>query len=256
MMDKTEDHRFFVLTLFAAAREILKSGQYTPDEILDICLLVGLPPAHLGAQKTRFEQYFLTLGNLVDFRYQDKPFMISFSKVFCYPQAHAAVMPIFQQVRTFSQTVIVDIGGFTTDYLQLKKGRADLSVCDSLEYGVIRMYNQIISKGNAEYNTLLSESTIDDILTGEGGVPVKQELLDLVEEQAGIFVDNLFGMLRERLIDLNAVRVIFVGGGAMLLKDRLKKSGKADSAQFLEDVSANAKGYELLYRALRSVGKA
>ena len=37
----------------------------------------------------------------------------------------------------------------TTDLLLLKDGVGDLSVCESLEHGVITLYNQVKSKVNA-----------------------------------------------------------------------------------------------------------
>ena len=45
--DKTEDERFFILTLFAIAYEIEAMGRYS-DTLMRIQLAVGLPPAHLS----------------------------------------------------------------------------------------------------------------------------------------------------------------------------------------------------------------
>ena len=60
--DKTEDDRFFILTLFALAGEIEARGAYS-SEVQRIQLAVGLPPAHFGAQVERFTQYFGQRGN-------------------------------------------------------------------------------------------------------------------------------------------------------------------------------------------------
>ena len=49
----------------------------------------------------------------------------------------------------------------------MKYGQADLSTCDSLENGVILLYNRIRSKINAELDLLLEESDIDAILKGQ-----------------------------------------------------------------------------------------
>ena len=49
MRDKTADERYFILTLFAVAFE-LAGTEYRKDEIVDVQLAVGLPPAHYGAQ--------------------------------------------------------------------------------------------------------------------------------------------------------------------------------------------------------------
>ena len=48
--------------------------------------------------------------------------------------------------------------------------------------------------------------------------------------------------------DLRTGRVIFVGGGACLLRRQIETSGKVAHPVFVEDVNANAKGFEYLYR--------
>ena len=55
--DKTEDDRFFVLTLIAIAEE-LETRHIGKQELYNIQLPVGLPPAHFGAQAKKFTDYF------------------------------------------------------------------------------------------------------------------------------------------------------------------------------------------------------
>ena len=54
--DKTEDERFFILTLFAIAHEIEAMEQYS-GSLMRVQLAVGLPPAHFGVQAKRFIEY-------------------------------------------------------------------------------------------------------------------------------------------------------------------------------------------------------
>ena len=70
LRDKTEDDRFYVLTLFAIAYE-MRAAKVEPDPInpIDITLLVGLPPAHYGHLHERFEKYFLRKRDIVDFEF-------------------------------------------------------------------------------------------------------------------------------------------------------------------------------------------
>ena len=53
------------------------------------------------------------------------------------------------------------------DYLLLRNGGPDLSVCDSLEKGVITLYNKISSCINSEYDILLDDTDIDSSIKGE-----------------------------------------------------------------------------------------
>ena len=92
--DKTEDDRFFILTLFGIANEIEAAGAYAPG-IMRVQLAVGLPPAHYGAQHEKFTQYFFRRG-VVSFTYRGKPYSISIDDVACYPQSYAAAVSMLQ----------------------------------------------------------------------------------------------------------------------------------------------------------------
>ena len=162
--DKTEDDRFFVLTLIAIAEE-LEARQIGKQELYNIQLPVGLPPAHFGAQAKKFTDYFKRDG-IVEFVYRDKPYAIRITDVVCYPQAYAAAATMLHTLMDDPKAVVLDIGGFTADYLLLKNGKADLTSCDSLENGVILLYNKIRSRGNSELDLLLDESDVDAILAG------------------------------------------------------------------------------------------
>lgn len=251
MKDKTTDERFYILTLFAIAHEIEQIGSYQPD-LTQIHLLVGLPPAHYGAQYERFERYFKR-GAVEEFEFREKEFRIFISGVTAYPQALAAAMPVYGSISALPKVIVVDIGGFTADYLLLRKGQADLSVCDSLEHGVIMLYNQITARLNSEQDILLDEADIDTILRGEPhdyGTGVER----VVKDAARLFVSDLLGKLRERSVDLRSGRAVFVGGGSMLVRKQIEESGMVTAPVFVERISANAKGYELLYKASKAGG--
>jgi len=146
------------------------------------------------------------------------------------------------------RVLIIDIGGFTADYLMMRSGRADLSICDSLENGVILLYNRIRTKANSEFDILLEETDIDGILK-DGGDTYAPEGVSLVEKVAQDFVNDLANSLRERMLDLMSGMVVFVGGGATALRRHIEASRKVGNPLFVEDISANEKGYEFLYKA-------
>ena len=78
MRDKTQDERYFILTLFAIAKELEDTGRYSPVE--QIQLAVGLPPEHYGVLKDKFARYFKRDG-IIKFVYKDKPYSIMIDKV-------------------------------------------------------------------------------------------------------------------------------------------------------------------------------
>ncbi len=243
--NKAEDERYFVLTLFAIARELEATGRYHPGTI-NIQLAVGLPPAHYGTQRQQFTDFFLNRGS-VQFDYRDKHYTIAINEAVCYPQSYAAAITMFQSLKRIPRALILDIGGVTVDYLQIKNGGGDLSVCDSLESGVIMMYNKISSKVRAEQDIILSESEIDAILRGED-IQTAPAVVTLTESLAQEYISDLLSALRERQLELRSGQVVFVGGGSILLRRQIERSGKVNEPIFAEDIRANAKGYEMLYR--------
>lgn len=243
--DKAEDERFFILSLFAIAYEIEARGTYSSN-VMRIQLAVGLPPAHYGSQHKAFTSYFTGRG-VVHFEYRKRSYAIYIEKAMCFPQSYAAAVTILKSLRDKPKALIVDQGGMTTDFLLLKDGVGDLSVCDSLEHGVITLYNKVKSKVNAELDILLEESEIDAVLTGRTE-HVSAKVAEIVEQQAQAFVNDLFSTLRERGLELKSGTVVFVGGGAILLRRQIEASGKVGSPVFVEDIQANVKGYEMLYQ--------
>ena len=250
MRDKTTDERFFILTLFAIGFELRRV--LVSEHPVKIQLCIGLPPAHYGTLYKKFEQYFLERGQL-NFRMDGTPYSILITEAECFPQAYAAAIPVFQKLQQLPRAIIVDIGGFTADYLQIKYGEVDLSVCDSLENGVIVLYNRIRSKINADFDMLLEESDIDAILMDKAQ-EYDEVACRIVREQAQLFIDDLAGKLRERMIDLRTGKTAFVGGGSILLRKQIEDCSKISPALFVDELSANTRGYELLYRASKFGG--
>lgn len=252
MKDKTADERFFILTLFAIAMEA-KGSLFTPDSILQVELPVGLPPKHYGALYEKFEQYFVGRGRQ-DFLYKGNRYHVDITQAMAFPQDYAAAMTQYGQIKQYSKVLTVDIGGVTLDYLMIRDGAPDLSICDSLEKGIIPMYNKLLSRITNEYDLLLEEGDIDCIIKGKK-TDYPTEIVNMVRIEMKTYVDDVLGTLREKrtsvlcqYTDLKTGCVVFIGGGAVLLREYLENSDRIGNCIFIDDLCANAKGYELLYQ--------
>ena len=232
------------------AFEIEDASLYDPN-VIPVHILAGLPPAHFGAQYERFEKYFKR--GIEEFEFRDKKFRVNIYEATAFPQAFSAIMPIYSHISALPKVICIDLGGFTLDYISIRNGQADLSICDSLEHGVIIMYNQIIARVNSDLDILLDESDIDVILKDEQN-NFDEDVKRIVNEIAQTFISDLFGKLRERAIDLRSGKTVFVGGGSILLRKQIEASGKVASPIFVDKISANAKGYEMLYKASKAKG--
>lgn len=246
MRDKTQDERYFILSLFAIAKELELCGTYNPMEQIE--LAVGLPPEHYGVLKDRFASYFKRDG-VVKFVYKDRPYSICIHKVMVFPQAYAAVIPHSSLVVKTMRMFIVDIGGYTTDVLLLRNGKPDLQFCRSLESGIITMNNEIIRKVNTLHDMLIDDEHISAVLMGQDTIlpeDVRKTITDATCMHAKVILDQL----RELQVDLRSNPAVFIGGGSILLRPFLESSPLVAKADFVESANANAQGYEMLARAI------
>ena len=251
MRDKTQDERFFVLSLFAIARELEAGGHYAPAQQID--LAVGLPPEHYGVLKEKFARYFKRDG-VIKFEYKDKPYNITLDRVMVFPQAYAAVVPksslVIHELRIF----IVDIGGYTTDVLLLRNGKPDLQFCRSLETGIITMNNEIVRKVGALHDMRLEDEHIAAVLSGQETI-LPDEVKDTIRNETNIHAKKILDQLRELQVDLRSNPAVFIGGGSILLRPFLEASPLVAKASFVDSPNANALGYEMLGRKQLSVRK-
>ena len=253
MRDKTVNDKFFVLTLFAIAYELIDAGKYISGLTSEINLAIGLPPGHFGKQYKQFEKYF-TRNEIINFEFNQKKFKIMIKSATAYPQGYAAIMPMYTKVKEYPRSVIIDIGGYSLDYLQLKYGKADMSVCDSLDMGVITLYNDIKSRINSSEDMLITENDIDAVLKNKPTV-FDERIKKIIKHQAVDFTEKIINSLRERFIDLKTTQAIFVGGGSLLLSKHITASSKITNPEIIENISANAMGYDILLRKQIEYGR-
>lgn len=244
MRDKTQDERYFVLSLFAIAKELEASGTEMPAGRVQ--LAVGLPPEHFGVLKDRFSRYFQREAP-IKFVYREKPYSILIDRVLVFPQAYAAVVQKSSQVVRMPRVFIVDIGGYTTDVLLLKNGRPDLQFCRSLETGIITMNNEIVRKVGTLHDMRIEDEHIAAVLQGQETI-LPEDVKETIREATKLHAADILNQLRELQVDLRSNPAIFIGGGSMLLRPFLENSALVAKADFIESPNANALGYELLGR--------
>lgn len=240
--DKTRDESFFILTLFAIAKELLNNGTLPSAERID--LAVGLPPEHYGILKDKFRQYFQR-NESIHFAYNDQPCTIMIRDVFVYPQAFAAIAPQKGQLKHHLRLFLIDIGGYTTDVLLLRSGKPDMQFCRSLETGVITMNNDIKRRVGALHDMRIEDEHITAVLCGKETI-LPDDVKETIRKAAEQHAKDILDQLRELQVDLRSNPAVFIGGGSILFKDYLQNSPLVASASFVENPRANAIGYQAM----------
>jgi len=240
MRNKAQTEDYFILTLFALARELGGLEE-------SIVLAVGLPPAHMKAGRREFETYF-TSRSPIEFRYNKCPRIVHIGQVLCFPQAYAAAMTRVGNLAGLPRAFVIDIGGMTVDTLLLRNAKPDMAYTMSLEGGVNRLFNEISGTLSGELGVRAEQDQIEAALRRENTL-FDGNAVRLMETTAERFAARLLRDLRERDIDLQTTPSVFIGGGALLLRRYIETSPMVRAPIFIEDVNANALGYKLLAEA-------
>lgn len=247
--DKTKDESYFILTLFAIAKEMSRAGIVSCVE--RIHLAVGLPPEHYGVLRDKFAEYFKR-SESVRFTYNEKTYTIMIGNVFVYPQAYAAIATRKSEINNHLRVFLVDIGGYTTDVLLLRSGKPDMQFCRSLEMGVITMNNDIIRRVGALHDMRIEDEHISAVLSGKETI-LPEEVKKTIRDAGSHHATDILNKLRELQVDLRSNPAVFIGGGSILYRKYLENSPMVASAIFIDDPNANAMGYQTMAEAQMSL---
>lgn len=242
--DKSINENHLYLTLIAVAKEMMIRHINPTSRIV---LSVGLPPGHMTSAKLTqtYQNYFRQNGGVFKFQCGETNFQITVDDVVVCPQAYSILLVLSPEIVKQPSIHIVDIGGGTVDSVHLVNGRHDPNM-SSLDMGVIPLYNAIQLRFINEFGRRITEDQIDDILRGKPGF-FKAEHVRVVMEMADAHVKAIFDLFREAGEDWMSSYVVFCGGGAILLKDFIKKYAVEVTGNFIviEDLKINAKAFEI-----------
>lgn len=233
---KTENENFYLLTLAGIAKELRQRGKREAN----IYLAAGLPISRFSDEKKEFIEY-LSKNKEISYRFEDDFFNIRIMHVAVFPQCYAAVV---SRIMEFSQrVVIVDIGSWTIDIMPIENKKPVNGECISLQNGLIPCMRKVNERCYRQYNTELDESLIQRYMRFTDA-EVDDEYLELMKEEIQAYVDGVYNSLREYKINLKTTKIIFVGGGAVVMKNFGNLQQR--NISYVVDVKANAKGFEYL----------
>lgn len=242
LKDKTSTGRYYLLTLAAIARELSDRGIPSPAKVH---IAAGLPLTSFGRDKEKFEAYLRTERNPVRFKYEGKKYEVQIGEVTVYPQAFAAISLRPDMLQGEPSVIVADVGGWTVDVMRLDKGRPDASACRSLELGMIRCMDEIAEQVRRSMGISVTTAQIESVLRGEP-CTMEGKAKSIIEREGERYAARLISSITESGFDPGAMPIIFMGGGASLMKRRVAPRFGLCRPILLTDVSVNAKGYERL----------
>lgn len=236
---KVTDENYYMLTLAAVAKELKIRGRKTAH----VLLAVGLPLTRFGDEKKEFVSY-LSRKKEVSFIFEKEKYHIFIDNVCVYPQCYAAVI---DRIDKFPEKqLVVDIGSWTVDIMPIIGHLPDESACVTQPHGIITCIQQINKECVRQLNAEVDEYDIQKaMISGGGDLPEKYREIIIKEIRA--YCQQIYHNIRELGYNMDLTQIIFVGGGAGVMK----RFGGLDqkNIRYIEDVKANAKGYEMLGNA-------
>ena len=160
-----------------------------------------------------------------------------------FPQCYAAVV---DKIPTMAKkTLIVDIGSWTIDIMPVINKSPDESKCVTIPKGLITCMRSINEQCVRQLNGEVDESEIQNIMR-YGRSDIDDEYFAIIKAEIEDFVDKVYNSIREFGYNLKTTPIVFVGGGAVVMKNF--GSHDAKNISYNLDVKANARGYEQLAR--------
>ncbi len=236
MDDKTANEDYRVLTLAAIAKELQTRGTPTPVRVV---LGVGVPFRRMNKEKDQLIEY-LNYRRVYAYKYEGRWFKIRLEEVYCFPQCYAAIADRIPNMN--GRYVVADIGSWTKDIIVLEDGRVKMDQCVTVPQSIITLYQDIRNAVMEETGTNIPESVVVNYIIGKDAV-VSREVIDIMDRCLEKFADDTEGLLKEKGFDPEYAQVLYVGGGATILKNYGKK---APNIGYIEDIRMNAIGYEYL----------
>lgn len=147
---------------------------------------------------------------------------------------------------------MADIGNGTMNVIFIIDGKPDSSRYYTERFGVECCVIEMRSELTNKIHTVVDDCIVKKVLK-DGTADIGEKYLKAIAECASDYTDKIMRKIREYGYNEELAKLHFLGGGAMLMKHFAKLD--QSKVRFIEDIHANAKGYEYLsnQRLLRSI---
>ena len=257
--DKTHNDYCLVMSLFAIGKEIVfqikeKYPEFSNaqiqekiDEIDSLKIGVGIPIGLLSAEADKMKETYLNAWkDGFEFEYNDFKFNLKLTKCSVFPQDLTPILlnEELDIINTYDDIYVFGIGGGTVDVIPCHKKMPVTEKCFSIEKGSTVMYAEIIKKIQQEFGKTMDYTTVEKVLLNQPTV-IDEARKERIKEHAKVFTDKLVDEFMHLGLSLGDYPSVFIGGGALLIKDNLMNNENFVKAEFIEDVHANAKSFAI-----------
>ena len=240
--DKTMNDNYYLLTMAAIAQELKYRKAAVKEKIV---LAAGLPLAGFGREKLRFREYLFRKNQPLQFQYENTAYELQIEDVKLFPQGYSALALHPEYLKDEPSVLLLDIGGWTIDLMRLDNAVPNATTCRSLELGMIRCMDEIMEQIRRNTGLSVTDVQIERVLKGQP-CSMDPTAKDIALRYGRAYIERILSAVTEAGFDMRAMPTVIMGGGASTLKRHVRPQDGLFRPIYLEDVHANAKGYERL----------
>lgn len=233
---KTENENYFLLTLAGIAKELQYQGKTAASHVE---LYAGVPLTLFGAERKEFRDY-LWHKERISFSFEGVHYSFFMDKVKIYAQCYAAIA---NRMGDMDRLRCVDLGSWTLDVLSVRDRIPMDKAAYTYELGLITTIERIKKDALPKLKCEIPEDDIIDVIRGKQS-NVNADFIPFIEKGLQQYADEVEAKLREIKVDLLHENIVYVGGGASVMKRFGRTQGR--NIQYVTDVKANAIGYRYL----------
>lgn len=235
-LDKTNGNEYRILTLAGITKEIRARNLGNKVRVI---LGIGAPLTRVTKEKESLISY-MKLMNTMEYTFEGTSYEVKLEEVYCFPQCIAAISDRIPNMH--GRNIVVDIGSWTKDVAVLEDAKPMLDQNITVPNSIITLYQDIRNEVMEKTNTDIPETVIQNYICGKD-VVIPMEVMDIIDRHMKEFATDTEGLLREKGYNPDYSQVIYLGGGAAIMK----RYGKhAPNIHYIEDIKANAIGFEMM----------
>ena len=237
--DKVSNSDHYILTLAGIGQE-LWAHRMTNTRVY---IAAGLPLTWVESQREHFRAYLLQNGH-VDFTWRGIAYHVEIVGVqrvragLFRHRPHAPAVQGREHALRHRQR--------HHEHHDHSDRRAVMDQCFTEKYGTYQCMLRAREALTQRFGRTVPDAVIDEVLRN-GDADIGRDYVDTIREAAAGYAADIMRKLREHEYDPQTMRLWIVGGGGCLL--RHFGAYDRDRVNFIDNIHANAEGYELSRRA-------
>lgn len=224
---KNDSHRISIY--IAIAQLLQKSKQNIVLSRISLAVNIPISLYKNEKQKNEFANFIQNNGETINIIVNNKPFLFRIENILLLPEG---IGPIYSDINHYrnKRVLIFDVGSLNVniqEYNQLIPSYGSMSTAD---LGVNILRSKLADALSTRYGLSISEADVEAIyqdkcliISGEK----MEESTAIIEKHMRNHIKEIFNFARSRKLSFANTEVIFVGGGALLLKDYILEENPA-----------------------------